>query len=82
MVKAKRQGLGKMFDDQPQDKVVQTVKGKRPDREGKKTTIFHLPETAKKQLAILAIETEQTQQAILVEALNDLFQKHGKPRIA
>jgi len=41
-----------------------------------------MPEAAKKQLAILAIECEQTQQALLSEALNDLFKKFGKPPIA
>jgi hypothetical protein len=44
--------------------------------------LFQLPAAAKKQLAILAIERETTQQALLSEALNDLFQKHGKPAIA
>jgi hypothetical protein len=41
-----------------------------------------MPEAAKKQLAILAIEVEQTQQALLSEALNDLFKKYGKQPIA
>jgi hypothetical protein len=81
MTKAKRQGLGGMFSV-PQDKVATATEGKRPDRAGKKQTIFHMPEAAKKQLAILAIETETTQQALLSEALNDLFKKHGKQPIA
>ena len=31
---------------------------------------------------MLAIEVDQTQQALLSEALNDLFKKYGKPEIA
>jgi len=34
------------------------------------------------QLRGLAIERRTTVQALLGEALNDLFQKHGKPEIA
>jgi len=78
---AKRQQLGKMFETLPPDKVT-TLPEKRPDRAGKRATLFHIPAAAKKQLAVLAIERETTQQALLAEALNDLFKKHGKPAIA
>lgn len=81
MTKAKRQSLGTMFSTTP-EKVDAATQGKRPDRVGKRQTIFHIPDAAKKQLAILAIETETTQQALLSEALNDLFKKHGKQPIA
>ena len=80
----KRKTLGSMFSV-PDDPVAVPAAPKgqtRPDRVGKKQTIFHMPESAKKQLAILAIECEQTQQALLSEALNDLFKKYGKPPIA
>lgn len=83
MTKGKRQSLGSMFSvPAAQDRAEQATEGKRPDRVGKKQTIFHMPEAAKKQLAILAIEAEQTQQALLSEALNDLFKKYGKQPIA
>ena len=83
MATTKRKTLGSMFSV-PDDSVAApaTNAQARPDRAGKKQTIFHMPEAAKKQLAILAIETEQTQQALLSEALNDLFKKYGKPQIA
>lgn len=81
MAKAKRQGLGKMFETVPPDKATE-LNEKRPDRVGKRATLFQLPAAAKKQLAILAIERETTQQALLSEALNDLFKKHGKQPIA
>lgn len=83
MATTKRKNLGSMFSvpDEPAT-VSDEQKQSRPDRAGKKQTIFHIPEAAKKQLAILAIECEQTQQALLSEALNDLFKKYGKPQIA
>jgi hypothetical protein len=81
MPKAKRQELGKMFETLPPNKAAAPSE-KRPDRVGKRATLFQLPAAAKKQLAILAIEGETTQQALLTEALNDFFKKHGKPPIA
>ena len=81
MAKAKRQDLGKMFTSLPPDKATEPPE-KRPDRIGKRATLFQLPAAAKKQLAMLAIELDTTQQALLSEALNDLFRKHDKPPIA
>lgn len=82
MATAKRANFGKMFSNVPQDKATEALTGKRPDRVGRKSTIFQVPDAAKKQLAILAIEADKTQQALLSEALNDLFKKYGKPQIA
>jgi hypothetical protein len=42
---------------------------------------FFAPEVGKK-LKGLAVENDSTVQALLTEALNDLFRKHGKPPIA
>jgi hypothetical protein len=81
MSTAKRQALGKMFETVPPDKATELTE-KRPDRVGKRATLFQLPAAAKKQLAIMAVERDTTQQALLSEALNDLFKKHGKPPIA
>ncbi len=81
MIKSKRKELGGLFQNEPPDKAVEP-KGKRSDREGKSTTIFQVPEPAKKQLAYLAIDEGTTQQALLIEALNDLFAKYGKAPIA
>jgi hypothetical protein len=80
MTTAKRKNLGKMFDTMPSDQA--PPKEKRLDRVGKRAILFQLPAAAKKQLAILAIERETTQQALLSEAVNDLFRKHGKQPIA
>jgi hypothetical protein len=81
MSKVKRQQLGKMFETVPQETAVFSTE-KRPDRAGKRATLFQIPEAAKKQLAFLAIESDTTQQALLTEALNMLFSKYGKPPIA
>lgn len=82
MSKAKRQSLGGMFTTPAQEMTTQEAMTKRPDRVGRKATLFQVPESAKKQLAILAIEEGKTQQVLLSEALNDLFTKYGKLPIA
>lgn len=81
MTKAKRKSLGNVFATVPEDKATKTIE-KVENGGGRKAKLFQLPESAKKQLAILAIEAEKTQQALLTEALNDLFRKYGKPEIA
>jgi hypothetical protein len=42
----------------------------------------HFPEEVAWQLRELAVERRRTVQALMGEALNDLFQKYGKPEIA
>lgn len=54
--------------------------GARPA--GTKQIAGHFPEEVSWQLRELAAERRTTVQALLGEALNDLFQKHGKPEIA
>jgi len=51
-------------------------------RAGKKAAPFWMPAAAKKQLDFLTVELDITQQALLTEALNDLFIKYGKEPIA
>jgi hypothetical protein len=41
-----------------------------------------LDPVAHKQLKGLAVERDATTEALLTEAINDLFKKHGKPPIA
>lgn len=43
---------------------------------------FDLPTVAKKQLALMSIEMDKSQKDLLAEAINDLFEKYGKPTIA
>ena len=54
----------------------------RPGRVGKTNITGFFPASVKKQLRLMAAEKETTIQALLTEALNDLFAKHGKPEIA
>jgi hypothetical protein len=54
----------------------------RPDRVGKRGKIFYMNEAAEKQLSILAIEQDTTQQELLIGAVNALFVKYDKPPIA
>jgi len=54
--------------------------GTRPP--GTKQIAGHFPKEVSWQLRELAAERRTTVQALLGEALNDLFQKHGKPEIA
>jgi hypothetical protein len=54
----------------------------RPGRAHKSNVTGYFPPAVKKQLRMLAAERETTIQALLAEALNDLFAKYGKPEIA
>ncbi|MGI9449811.1 MAG: ribbon-helix-helix domain-containing protein [Geminicoccaceae bacterium] len=54
----------------------------RPGRVGKTNVTGYFPKEVKTQLRMLAAEHETTIQALLAEALNDLFAKYGKPEIA
>lgn len=51
-------------------------------RAGKKKVTAALDPAAHKQLKGLAVERDATTEALLTEAINDLFKKHGKPPIA
>jgi hypothetical protein len=48
---------------------------------GTKQIAAHFPAEVAWQLRQLAVERRTTVQALIGEALNDLFQKHGKPEI-
>jgi hypothetical protein len=54
----------------------------RPDRAGRAPLPFWATAPAKKQLRMLAAENDTTQQDLMTEALNLLFQKYSKPPIA
>ncbi len=54
----------------------------RPDRTGRAPLPFWTTAAAKKQLRMMAAENDTTQQELMTNALNLLFQKHGKPPIA
>ena len=54
----------------------------RPGRVGKTAVSGFFPPPVKRQLRLMAAANDTTIQALLAEALNDLFAKHGKPEIA
>ena len=56
--------------------------GVPPSRRGKRAATVYLDAAAHHQLRALALEHRQSNQSLLTEAVNDLFQKHGKSRIA
>lgn len=66
-------------------KVVESLEGKtyiKPvSRQGKKAVGGHFDPEIAKQLKQLAIESERSVQDLLSEAIGDLFEKHGKPRL-
>jgi hypothetical protein len=47
-----------------------------------RTLTLRLPPVVHDQLREMAFTSRRSQHALLLEALNDLFQKHGKPPIA
>ena len=53
-----------------------------PSRSGKKTVAGHFDPAVSKQLRQLALEEDTTVQELLREALNDLFEKRSRPRLA
>jgi len=54
----------------------------RPGRAQKSNVTGYFPPAVKKQLRMLAAEHDTTIQALLAEAMNNLFAKYGKPEIA
>lgn len=70
--------LPKKADD-PEPQRAGTRLGARPP--GTKQIAGHFPAEVSWQLRELALERRTTVQRLLGEALNDLFQKHGKPEI-
>lgn len=66
----------------PNNKDAQTKTLARPDRAGRAPLPFWATAPAKKQLRLLAAEIDSTQQDLMTEALNLLFQKYSKPPIA
>lgn len=53
-----------------------------PSRIGKKTVAAHFDPAVSKQLRQLGLDRDTSTQALLREAINDLFTKYGKPPIA
>jgi uroporphyrinogen-III synthase len=61
---------------------VTAIRAKTPSRIGKKTVAAHFDPAVSRQLKQLGLDRDTSTQALLREALNDLFTKYGKPPIA
>lgn len=66
---------------QPQE-VQQKIETKRSSRDGKRQLAAYFDRDACKQFKALAAMRDRTVQELLGEAVNDLFEKYGKPPIA
>ena len=72
---------GGVFEAETSAPVINRPKSTGP-RAGKKAVPLWLPAAAKRQLDMLVIEQDSTKQALLAEAVNDLFKKYRNPPIA
>jgi len=66
----------------PESVAVAKAASPRPSREGKRLIAGHFDPKVAKQLRLLAAEEDTSIQALLEEALDLLFVKKGKNRIA
>lgn len=65
------------------ERVADTNKGDTPpSRQGKKAITGFFDPAVSKQLKQIGLEEDKTLQALMAEALNDLFEKYGKSPIA
>lgn len=63
--------------------VIQATAATTPAQEEKRIgQTLRLPKGAHKQLKQLALDLEKPMHDVLIEAVNDLFSKYGKPPIA
>ena len=53
-----------------------------PGRSGRKAVTVYLDPAAHRQLRLLALEQDRSGQDLVMEAIDDLFGKHGKARLA
>lgn len=70
---------------EPEGKPVEVAappKAKTDLPDNRKALTVRLTPAAWKQLKLLALEREQTAHTLLIESVNDLFEKHGKKPIA
>ena len=70
--------FGNIFDKTSPAKKTAAISDETPPKQ----VLFRLNEAAKKQLDIMALENDTSRQALMIEAVNRLFKKFGKPQIA
>ena len=80
---ALRQASGRAEPPKPQAVAAPKAQAHRvPSRRGKKTIAGFFDPAASRQLRQIALDEDSDIQELLREAINDLFEKRGKPRIA
>lgn len=80
---ALRQASGKSEPTKPEPRSTPSASSSIvPSRRGKKTIAGFFDPAASRQLRQIALEEGSNVQELLREALNDLFEKRGKARIA
>ena len=82
---ALQQSGGKLPSSEPEVKEngsSPAVRQQSPSRVGKKPVTVYYGKEAHLQLKVLAAELDTTIQSLHEDALNGLFEKHGKPPIA
>jgi hypothetical protein len=67
---------------EPSKTVESTKSDVPPSRVGKKAITGFFDPAVSRQLKIIGLEEDKSVQAMLAEALNDYFEKHGKNPIA
>ncbi len=71
--------------EEVQEQPTPALKGEKSlqaSRKGKKTVIAYLDPAGVRELKILAARQEKTQQDLIIEAVNDLLEKHGMKALA
>lgn len=83
-VKQSRAKLSTVFDDPKPEAKLETIPTttQRSERAGKCSMPFWITIAGKRQLRVMAAEEDTTQQALIMEAINDFFKKRNKPPIA
>jgi antitoxin-like ribbon-helix-helix protein len=61
---------------------IQRKTGQAPSRVGRVQLSVHVAMPVRKELRRLAMELDVTLQHLLCQAINDLFEKHGRTRMA
>jgi hypothetical protein len=80
---ALRQASGMREEPKPEAAPAQIAKTSRiPSRIGKKSIAGFFDPAVSRQLKQIALEEDSSVQELLREALNDLFERRGKSRIA
>lgn len=67
---------------QPRKHANDTAPPAKVGRDGRQFIAAHVLPEAAKQFKLMAVQQERTTQALLIEAINDLFAKYGLSRIA